>query len=258
MPYEHKANNQLEIILSMALFCQICMASGAGFEAPNLGDEAASTFKGNGAMWFLGVSYIGMGIPVFWIGIQAMLIFDCVHDLMPVKLRSLTNKEFEAKRVRLIEQLKSFDNMKELIKDMDRIEFANFFRACTKPARAPLHITVSRSNELQGFAFLTNLDVRDPNAQNWRRSVASLVGKFSVKKNRLSSDKAGEDNVSEEDESYLDSDFQSEVPGSEAIEEIASDKPFDDETRSTGDDSIDSGTVEVTIGHRAPARFVYL
>lgn len=90
------------------------------------------------------------------------------------------------------------------------------------------------------------------------RVSQAFFGKKPV--NRLDAD-AGE-NVSDE-ESYLDSDYQSEVPGSQ-IEDAklggGSPRPPVTEEETTGDaiSEISSGTVEVTIGPTPKARWIDL
>merc|ERR1740130_1200749 len=120
-------------------------------------------------------------------------------------------------------------------------------------------MTVSRKSQFQGFAGLTRLDVRKLESDG---GVLSRVSAFFGKKpqNRLEAD-TGE-NVSDE-ESYLDSDYQSEAPGSQ-IEDAklggGSPRPPVTDEETTGDSisEISSGTVEVMSGPTPNARWIDL
>ena len=106
LPYNKMESNRLEIVLTIALFCQVSFAAGAGFELSDLedGSDVTDNLKGSGGFWFLLLSYCSMVVPfvvVVWI---VLLSFQWGRRRVPKSLRALDPDE-KKQRIQSVLQL---------------------------------------------------------------------------------------------------------------------------------------------------------
>lgn len=140
LPFEDMNVNRLEIILSLALFSQVSIAAGAGFDSASLDGLEASSFKGNAGVWFLLVSYCGLAVPVLGMLWNVLLSCSCLRKKVWTSMRTWTEDEFQHKKAALISMLSQLDQLTKLVADMDHIELVRLEDALTKAACSPLHL----------------------------------------------------------------------------------------------------------------------